>query len=42
MFLDSPRLEDYKILRQRRKRGETINDTARAAAVLPNLKIDYA
>ncbi|WP_276322854.1 transposase [Streptomyces sp. F001] len=36
------RLKDFKVLRQHRRRGDTINDTARAVAVLHNLKIDYA
>ncbi|MBT2508080.1 hypothetical protein J7I98_19750 [Streptomyces sp. ISL-98] len=35
------RLKDYKVLRQHRRRGGTIIDTARAVAVLHNLKIDY-
>jgi hypothetical protein len=36
------RLKDYRVLRQHRRRGDTINDTARAVAVLHNLKIDCA
>ncbi|WP_409470274.1 hypothetical protein [Streptomyces sp. HC307] len=35
------RLKDFKVLRQHRRRGDTINNTARAVAVLHNLKIDY-
>ncbi|WP_338683262.1 transposase family protein [Streptomyces acidiscabies] len=36
------RLKDYRVLRRHRRRGDTINDTIRAVAVLHNLKIDYA
>lgn len=36
------RLKDYRVLRQHRRRGDTINDTTRAVAVLHNLKIDSA
>ncbi|MEU4104111.1 hypothetical protein [Streptomyces tanashiensis] len=36
------RLKDFEVLRRHRRRGDTINDTARAVAVLHNLKIDYA
>lgn len=35
------RLKDFEVLRRHRRRGETINDTVRAVAVLHNLKIDY-
>ncbi|MER6999683.1 hypothetical protein [Streptomyces sp. NPDC000410] len=33
--------KDYKALRQHRRHGDTVNDTARASAALQNLKIDY-
>ncbi|MDW6059957.1 hypothetical protein SAZ11_20560 [Streptomyces sp. FXJ1.4098] len=35
------RLKDFQVLRQHRRRGRHFNDTARAIAVLHNLKIDY-
>lgn len=34
------RLKDFQVLRQHRRRGKHFNDTARAVAVLHNLKID--
>ncbi|MBT2467337.1 transposase [Streptomyces sp. ISL-66] len=36
------RLKDFQVLRQHRRRGDTINHTSRAVAVLHNLKIDCA
>ncbi|MBT2491237.1 transposase [Streptomyces sp. ISL-96] len=36
------RLKDYQVLRQHRRRGDTINQTSRAVAALHNLKIDHA
>jgi hypothetical protein len=36
------RLKDFEVLRRHRRRGDTINDTTRAVAVLHNLKIDAA
>jgi hypothetical protein len=36
------RLKDFQVLRPHRRRGKHFNDTARAIAVLHNLKIDYA
>jgi hypothetical protein len=36
------RLKDFQILRQHRRRGDTINQTSRAVAALHNMKIDCA
>ncbi|MEU1227082.1 hypothetical protein [Streptomyces sp. NPDC005828] len=36
------RLKDFELLRRHRRRGDTINDTARAVAVLRDLKVDCA
>jgi hypothetical protein len=36
------RLKDFQVLRQHRRRGDTINQTSRAVAALHNMKIDCA
>jgi hypothetical protein len=36
------RLKDFQVLRQHRRRGNSINDTSRAVAALHNMKIDHA
>jgi hypothetical protein len=35
------RLKDFQVLRQHRRRGDTINQTSRAVAALRNMKIDH-